>query len=340
MNSLIQAPIKSGSRVLVRCDLDVLNEQGAVKDTFRLESALPTLSYIQSVGAIPVIAGHIGRPHGKINPLLSTNTLSVFFKKHLKPSYELLENLRFDTREETNDMAFAKTLVKNIDFYVNESFANCHREAASIVAVTTLISSFAGLRLQLEVETAEKLLKNPKHLFVTIVGGAKIESKRPVINKLAELADAVLIGGKIALEETVEGPNIYNPLDYIDTKDIGPKTIKAFKELLSPATTILWTGPLGAFEEEKYTNGTKEIAHFIANKTQQVICSEDEQTKEKTLANCFSVAGGGDTADALIKYGLEKNFSFISTGGGSLLELIAKGNIPGLKALGYQGIYV
>jgi phosphoglycerate kinase len=322
MKFLIDANIQNGTRVFVRCDLDVPIEDGKILDTFRLEAALPTLKYIIEKGAFPVIAGHIGKPNGKEVPELSTSFLKPYFDEKLsKDKYELLENLRFDPREKNNDENYAKELSSKADIYVNESFATCHREHASIIGIPKFIPGYAGLRLQKEVSTLQNILKEPEKPFVVIIGGAKLESKMPVVSKFLSIADYVLIGGRLGLEWEDDIPdNLIIPSDYAkDEKDIGPKSIQDFVIYIQMAKTILWAGPMGAYEETEYSVGTDHIAKAVL----------DETSHKGT----YSFIGGGDTIAAAQKILDINKFSFVSTGGGAMLNFVAKGTLPGTEAL-------
>lgn len=318
MQCVDKADIKVGMRVLVRCDLDVPFKAGKIVETFRLDAGLKTLSYIINLGGIPVIAGHLGRPGGKVVPELSTSQLKPYFDANLQGDYELLENLRFDSREETDDPIFAKELAQKGAIYVNESFATCHRKSASVTVIASLLPSYAGFQLIKEVETLKKILVNPARPLLAIIGGAKIESKKPVIQKFAQLADGVLVGGRLALEEPITMDKVYLPVDYIDGKDIGPKTLESWREMLLGAKTIVWAGPMGLFEEEKYSVGTRCVGELIADAVKR---------------GCFAAAGGGDTVTALTKFGLFDEFSFVSTGGSAMLDLLVYGTLPGIEAL-------
>lgn len=184
MKSIKEASISSDMKVLVRCDLDVPLEEGEVKDTFRLDHILPTLEFIIDSGGIPVIMGHLGRPKGEFIEELSSNHLKSYFDDRLgEGNYELLENLRFESRERSNDVSFAKELAEKGEIFVNESFANSHRKHASMVGVPSLLPSYAGLRLMEEISVLNKVLKEPKKPFVAIIGGAKIETKKPVVDR-------------------------------------------------------------------------------------------------------------------------------------------------------------
>ena len=313
-----QAKTVPGSRVLVRCDLDVPVKSGQIAEPFRLELALKTLQYIIDRGGLPVICGHMGRPKGKVDHALSTSQLKPYFASHLKGNFELLENLRFDGREEANNVGFAKELAQKADIYVNESFATCHREATSITDLPKLLSAYAGFRLMQEVEVLTQVLDHPAKPLVAIIGGAKLESKKPVIEKFAKIADAVLVGGRLALEEPITLDKVHCPVDYIDTKDIGPNTLAGWKDMILSARTIVWAGPMGLFEDDKYSVGTKTIATWLA---------------EATKSGCFTVAGGGDTTAALNNFGQFANMSFVSSGGGAMLDFLVDGTLPGIEAL-------
>lgn len=304
--------------MLVRCDLDVPVKDGVVLETFRLESALKTLRYITDKGGLPLICGHMGRPKGKPDAALSTTLLKTYFDEHLNGPYELLENLRFDVREEGNDSTFARELAGQADIYVNESFATCHREATSITGVARLLPAYAGFQLVTEVESLKKVLENPARPLVAIIGGAKIESKKPVIHKFAQLADAVLVGGSLALEEPLVLGNVSCPLDYIDGKDIGPKTLAGWRDIILNAKTVVWSGPVGLFEDVRYDLGTRRVGEFIV---------------EAVGKGCFALAGGGDTVTAIGKFGLTPKFSFLSTGGSAMLSFLVDGTLPGIEVL-------
>lgn len=318
MKTLDQATLVEGSKVLVRCDLDVpVDNSGKVSETFRLDSCIPTLNYLIDHKVFPVIMGHMGRPEGKYVEELSTKHLVPYFEDVLgKDSFELLENLRFDAREETGDPDFAKELSDKADMYVNESFATCHRDAASIVSITNFLPSYVGLRLNQEIDVLSKAMLEPQRPFVAIVGGAKIESKKPVISKFLQVCDYVLVGGKIGLEWEDSIPeNLILPLDYAgDTKDIGQNTILRFKEVLASAGSVIWSGPLG-YCEGGFDSGTKEIAESISN------------------AHAHSIVGGGDTVAILSNLGYLDQFDFVSTGGSAMLQFLIEGTLPGIEAL-------
>lgn len=321
MKSIKDAGISGQTKVLVRGDLDVPLKNGEVVDTFRIDHLLPTLNFLKVKGAQIIICGKIGRPEGKYVEELSTKNLKSYFDNKLGNNYTLLENLRFDPREENNSEEFAKELSDQADMFVNDSFAVSHREHASIVGIPKFLPSFAGLRLMEEVGNLERLIKNPNKPLIAVIGGAKIETKKPVVAKFLKIADRVLVGGRIGLDWDEATPeNLLLPLDYAeDDKDIGSKTITLFEKEISKAQTIIWSGPMGMFEDARFEEGTKRVGRAIVD------------------SNAFSVVGGGDTIAALNKYSLFDGIGFVSTGGGAMLEFLVKGNLPGLKALGYNG---
>lgn len=326
MKFLTEANIVAGTRVFVRCDLDVPVVNGEIQEKFRLQESLETLKYITGHGGIPVIAGHLGKPDGKVVPELSTKILLPFYTQNLgENTFELLENLRFDSREEANDPTYVEELATKAELYVNESFSTCHRNHASITGLPTKLQAFVGFRLAHELRSLSKLLKNNKPPFVAIIGGAKLESKMPVVSKFLETADTVILGGKLALEwKTAIPAKLLLPIDYAqDNKDIGLKSIDIFTKAIDQAKTILWAGPMGAYEDPAYLEGTRRLARRIA----ELSVSE----------GVYSVIGGGDTIAAIRQCTSLDKFGFVSTGGGAMLQFLANGNLPGLEALGYNG---
>lgn len=321
MNSIKKAGNLAGKNVFVRADLDVPVNNGQIEEEFRLDSALPTLNYLKEQGANIFIAGHMGRPKDIFDPTLSTKQLNPYFDMHLgEGAYTLLENLRFDSRENELNMEFAQELAQNMDIYVNESFATSHREATSIVGVPKIIPGFAGLQLSKEVSTLSKIMNSPKRPFVAIVGGAKVETKKPAVMKLLEVCDKVLVGGRIGLDWNEEIPSkMVIPVDYArDDKDVGPKTLDEFSIHIENANTILWAGPLGAFEQAEFSAGTSGLLKMLSKST------------------AFTVAGGGDTVSAINSLGNIDEFDFVSTGGGAMLDFIIYKTLPGLEVLDYH----
>ncbi|MEW6686760.1 MAG: phosphoglycerate kinase [Candidatus Edwardsbacteria bacterium] len=282
----------------------------------------------------------------------------------------LLENLRFHPEEEANDANFAKQLAELGDVYVNDAFGTAHRAHASVEAVTKHFKECAaGFLMQKEIEYLSKALENPERPFAAILGGAKISGKIDVIKNLFDKVDLLLIGGgmmftfykaqglevgkslveadkidlaKELLKEAKEkNKQLLLPVDCLIGEkleegaekkvvkieaipsewqggDIGPETIKLFSERLKDARTVVWNGPLGVFEVKDFAKGTEAIAHSLA---------------ESTSKKATTIIGGGDTAAAVAKFGLEEKMSHVSTGGGASLEFLEGKTLPGVAAL-------
>lgn len=322
MKSLDDLNVTNGLKVLVRCDLDVpFDSFGNIADTFRLDKGLSTLQYLGEKGAHILIAGHIGRPKGQYVEALSIEKLRSYFEDKLQGfSFELLENLRFDSREKANDLSFARELSEKADVYVNNCFAVSHRSHASVVGITKFLPSYAGSLLEEEVFVLRDVLKSPKRPLLAVVGGAKIETKASVVFKFLEICDLVLVGGKIAndLKGEHNSKLLLAPDLTADGYDIGPLAIEKFTEALASASSVIWSGPMG-FYEEGHLLGTQKVAEAIIS------------------SGAFSVVGGGDTVASLKALELLESFSFVSTGGGAMLDFLIEGNLPALEALGYNG---
>ncbi|WP_293312006.1 phosphoglycerate kinase [Pedobacter sp. UBA5917] len=284
----------------------------------------------------------------------------------------LLENLRFYKEEEKGDVAFAEKLSKLGDVYVNDAFGTAHRAHAStsIIAQFFPNAKYFGYLMASEVENAEKILNHAERPFTAIMGGAKVSDKILLIEKLLEKVDNLIIGGGMAytfakaqggeigtslLEadkqelslELIEkakakGVNLILPVDTViadrfandaDKKDvtsgqipadwmgldIGPKSAALFQEVIKNSKTLLWNGPMGVFEMESFQVGTKAVADAV------VAATKDN--------GAFSLIGGGDSAAAIAKFGLEDEVSYVSTGGGALLEYMEGKELPGVKAI-------
>ena len=323
MKSLTEAPIVSGTKVFVRCDIDVPIKNGVIGETFRLDNLLETLRYVIDKGGIPIIAGHIGKPDGKYAEELSTKQLIPYFNEKLGDNFEIIENLRFDPGEEENDDNYARDLASKAEVYVNESFATSHRKHASIVGITKYLPSYAGFRLQKEIGSLNKALNNPERPLVVVIGGVKLESKMPVIEKFQLISDSVLLSSLLSAnwdKEITQNIVLSNNKNKEDM-DIDLGTRENFKKIIQEAKTILWAGPLGAYEKDEFIAGTRDIALKIAEVTEK--------------QGVYSVIGGGDTIAAVNKLGLLTKFSFVSTGGGAMLQYLAEGTLPGIEALNY-----
>lgn len=321
MKLLSEANISSGTKVLIRADIDVPIENGAIKNDYRLIQSLDTINYVLEKRGHPIICGHVGKPDGKVDERLSVKPIREWYRKHLKTNmFEVLENLRFDPREEENNLDLAYELSKRASVYINDSFATCHRKHASIIGVPMYIPGYAGLRLEKEVTNLNNLMKNPKKPFVAIVGGIKLESKKPALLKLLKIADSVLVGGRLGMDWKEDVPsNLYLPTDYTSNeKDIGPQTQKQFSSIIQNAKTIVWAGPPGQYEDADARSGTEVFAKAVVEATQN---------------GAYSVVGGGNTIEALEMLGLLDKVSFVSTGGGAMLEYLVSETLPGIEVL-------
>ena len=331
-------------KVLLRADFNVAIANGRAKETFKIAAAKETLDYLSSQGARVALVSHLGRPDGKPNLEFSMEQLvqdaenilgrKIIFipdcvgekvKNGLEKMREdevlLLENVRFYEGEETNDESFAKRLAENFDIYINDAFSVSHRDQASVTGVTKFLPSYAGLRLQKEISEMEKIQNNPGHPAVAIIGGAKIETKLPVIKFFENGYEHVLVGGKIAneaIDQKIEfqSGKVVLPSDFLgDRFDIGPDTIKKFKDIISQAKTVVWNGPVGKFEEAPYDTGTKEVLQAII------------------ASGAYSVLGGGESVEILEKNNAMDKISFVSTGGGAMLEYLSDNPMPGIEVL-------
>lgn len=310
--------------VLLRIDADVdLKKQGGklvVDEDFRLKSSLPTIHFLESAGAKKIIIlSHLGRPDGKHVSELSLKPITDWFKTN-NEEVEVLENLRFDSREEANDPKFAKKLASLGDVFVNDAFGASHRDHVSIVGLPKLLPSFLGLRFEAEIKMLTYLLKRAKRPLVFVLGGSK-KDKLSYLDFLADWADKLLIGGKLPLLIQNLKLATRNPKFIIaelnnNQKDINDKTIKEFKKVINQAATIIWAGPMGVYEEEENRQGTTEIIKAIVNSSAG-----------------WRIAGGGDTHRVLSWVNLWQKFDFVSVGGGAMLQFLKDKNLPGIKAI-------
>jgi phosphoglycerate kinase len=285
----------------------------------------------------------------------------------------LLENVRFYKQEEKGDVVFAEQLAKHGDFYVNDAFGTAHREHASTATMARFFgkNKAAGYLMAAELTNADKVIKHAERPFTAIMGGAKVSDKIMIIENLLDRVDNLLIGGgmvftffkamggsignslceddklELALQliekAKAKGVNLVLPVDSVvadafsndaNTKvadntaieagwmglDLGPKAIAQFTEVIANSKTILWNGPAGVFEMPKFEAGTKAVAEAIVAATNK---------------GAFSLIGGGDSAAAINQFGLAKQVSYVSTGGGALLEYMEGKELPGVAALGF-----
>ena len=328
--------------MLVRADLNVPLEQGRVADDTRIRAALPTLELLLERGAEEVrVCSHLGRPHGP-DPAYSMRPVGEHLHGLLPDErVRVLENTRFNPGETSNDPEFARELADGSDLFVNDAFGSAHRAHASTVGVAQLLPAYAGLLLERELVELGKLLGEVERPFVLVSGGAKVDDKLAVLQNLGGKADEVLIGGKMAEQIRDENPlefEVVLPKDVVaasafeedaETKvvpydalpsgwlglDIGPETRRDFADRIKRARTVFWNGPMGVFEWPRFAEGTKAVAEAVAG------------------VDGFTVVGGADSARALQELGLAERVSWLSTGGGAALELLAGKELPGVAAI-------
>lgn len=334
----------AGKKVLFRVDFNVeLNEKRDVREKYKVESAKYTLEYLLSQGAKVALLTHLGRPEGKPDPAFSVRDIADDVERILARKVRfvddcvgekvenalrdltsdevvLLENVRFYPGDETNDPEFSKLLAAPFDLFVNGAFSVCHRDQASVTGVTRFLPSSAGLHLLDEVKHLTDARERPIRPAVAIIGGAKIETKLPIIRMFEEKYDRVLVAGKVACEAEDEkiafSDKVLLPEDYAsDRQDIGRKTLLRFREEILQAKTIVWNGPLGKFENPEYAAGTNMVLQSIIE------------------SGAFSIVGGGETIIALEEAGVFQKISFVSTGGGAMLEFLSGEPLPGLLVL-------
>jgi phosphoglycerate kinase len=356
----------NGKRVLLRADFNVPLDGDEITDDLRIRSALPTIEWLQDQGATVTVCSHLGRPQGTPDPAFSLDPVRSRLGE-LAPGVELLDNLRFDPGETANDPAFVQRLIEGQDAYVNDAFGASHRAHASIVGPPRYLPSAAGLLLASEIDVLLGLRADPEAPFVAILGGAKVSDKLGVIGALLDVVDTLIVGGGMCftflaaqghhvgsslLEEdkidvcrdllartdairlpsdvTALGPGgqLGNPGAGGEVRqlgveipdgwagvDIGPGTAAEFGDIIAEARTVLWNGPMGVFEDERFAAGTRTVADAVAE------------------SRGFTVVGGGDSAAALAQFGLAGDVDHLSTGGGASLELLERGDLPGLVAL-------
>lgn len=311
-----------GLRVLLRLDLD-LPKTSSGFDTTRLDQGIVTVQYLlrKQVSSITIIA-HRGRP-AKESSTYSLGPIEKLLRSHFSKDENgkitVLKNLRFDSREEKGSLPFAKALAKKHDLFVLDAFATMHREHTSITFIPQVLPTYPGLQLQKELIAFEKVLKAPKRPFVVLLGGAKLETKLPLITSLQTRADVILVGGKLALEARESNIEVGRKVILAeltkDGKDISQAAIEQFIRFIKAAGTIVWNGPMGVFEEGAHAHGTKQIALAVNE------------------ASGYTLTGGGDTEAAQTKYRAEKNINHVSSGGGAMLEYLLQGSLPGIEAI-------
>lgn len=364
---LREARMDAGMRVLVRVDFNVPIENDTVRGTFRIERSLETIHFLRSRGAKILLISHI-EPGNTLLPvssflqeLVPHTFISDFRSVPCRTELErmnngdvaLLENVRLDSREKENSDDFSRELAQCADLYVNDAFSASHREHASIVGVPKFLPGFLGFLFEEEMRELGKAYK-PDRPFLFILGGAKFDTKLPLVTKFQSIADTIVIGGALAndvykargfsigdslssgeidLSSIVADKKIIAPDEvvveregeHVDVSVYGVRDgdvivdasyawVQSLKETVQNARTILWNGPLGKYESGG-RQGSLELARMIAE------------------SNAHSIIGGGDTLALIEEMGAVERFGFVSTGGGAMLDFLAKGTLPGIEAL-------
>ena len=381
----------TGKKVLVRCDFNVPldKETGEITNDLRIVGALPTIKYLLENKAKVILCSHLGKPKGEVKPNLSlapvAKRLSEYLGFEVKLAKDiigedakklasevkegeaiLLENVRFDSREEANDAKFSKELASLADIYVNDAFGTAHRAHSSTAGVADYLPAVCGFLIEKEVQMLGDSLNNPVRPFVAILGGAKVSDKIKVIENLIEKADSIIIGGGMTYTFLkAMGYNVGNSICELDRLDIAKETMKKAEEknvkLLFPVDTVC--GKEFSNETEIKTVNSKEIPdgwQGLDIGPESVKLFTEELQKAKTVMwngplgvfefenfakgtnaiakvlseiDATTIIGGGDSAAAVEKGGYSEKMTHISTGGGASLEFLEGKVLPGIDCL-------
>lgn len=379
-----------GKKVLVRCDFNVpQDEQGNITDTRRIVSSLPTIKYLLENGAKVILCSHLGRPKGEVKKEFSLAPVAKELSKELgcdvklaedivgesaknlvanmnEGEVVLLENVRFDAREEKNDSEMARELAGLAQIYVNDAFGTSHRAHASTAGVADYLPAVSGFLIEKEIDFMGNALENPKRPFVAILGGKKVSDKIGVINSLLEKVDTLMIGGAMAYTFfKAQGYEVGNSICELDKLDLANELIEKAKakgvKLMLPVDTKLgkefdkdtesktvkcseipvgWEGfDIGEETIKLYKEELKNAKTIVWNgplglfEFDQFAIGTNEIAKTLAEVDAITIIGGGDSAAAIEKAGLADKMTHISTGGGASLEFLEGKKLPGIECL-------
>ena len=354
-----------GKRVLVRVDFNVPLRDGLIVDDLRIKAAMPTLRWLKKRGATIIACSHLGRPKGEVVPSLSMDPVRARLHE-LLPGIELLENLRFNPGEKSNDPAFVAELIDGIDMYVNDAFGVSHRNHASIVGPPRHVPSASGRLLEKEVEILGGLRSGAKRPFVAVLGGSKVSDKLGVIDTLLKKVDQLVVGGGmcftfLAAQGHHVGASLLEEgmietcaalLERAQGRIIVPHDLTALSpggKIMGPGGEVRqagvdlpdgWMGlDIGPGTAAEFTDIILEARTVFWNGPMGVFEDPRFAAGTKTVARAlvdsraFTIVGGGDSAAAIAEFGMSREIDHISTGGGASLELLENGDLPGLEAL-------
>lgn len=376
----------SGRTVLLRTDFNVPLKGNKVADNYKIEKSLPTIEYLLDRGAKVIIVSHLGRPKGidkklslkpvahELAKLLAREVVFIAtgdrkkdekIKSLKKGEVCLLDNIRFIPEEDAGDVKLAKEIAQLADVFVLDGFAVAHRDAPSVTGVAKFLPTYAGLLMEAEIDGLNKVVGKPKKPMVVVLGGAKMETKIPVLNSLIKNANNILLGGGIVntylwatghkvgaslidkkyKKEAIKyccNKKIVLPVDVVVGKsdgsgarvinlknklklnkneaifDVGPETIHLFAKYIKKASTLVWNGALGYFEQHPYEYGTRAVARLFS---------------ARSRGKAFGVCGGGETVELLRDLKLMEDIDLVSTGGGAMLEYLSGKKLPGVKVV-------
>lgn len=372
MKSIKEIKSLSGKNVIVRVDFNVPIKDGKVRDDFRIKKALPTILYLQKKGARIVLISHLGKdgkeslsPIAQVlkkninkfeflkNPILS-DIVESRVKSMKNGEVILLENLRSEQGEEKNSPSFARALSRYGEIFVNDAFSVSHREHASVVGIVRHLPGYAGFQMEEEIKNLSQAF-SPSSPFLFILGGAKFETKIPLIKKFLKKADHIFVGGAIA-NDFLKAKGFFVGGSLVSENILQIKLVLKQKNLILPNDVWVLSGDKkllknanevkeGEIIVDCGTNTVKEVSALI-QKSKFVLWngplgkyeggfggSTEELIKIIAKNKVKNVIGGGDTVAIISKLKIEKNLGFVSTGGGATLDFLAKGTLPGIRVL-------